>query len=207
MKEKSFLLPPPLTKSLRLKNISADINAQPYFIQDKKCHASHTNINPCPVAWIATPNFFTSKEINQFMLQFATENINWATENNYSNGGFQNKFGLVPKNSTNATFTLSLGKFEKNIKTITIARLVSYGEKWKDSKILVTVSSKPSTSTKTRVLATEEIAGYHNMSVSLTVPHTILLQKYVEIGDELILKMDLVSGKTFKILGFAFCAV
>lgn len=205
MKEPSFLLPPLLTKDLRLKNISAAMNSQPNIIEDKKCNASNTDNNPCPIAWISAPMLFTSKGINQFMKRFATENINWATENNYNRGGFENKFGLVPTNSTKATFTLALGKFDKNIRTITIARLISYGEKWKNSKILVSVSSKPSTLGQTKILATEEISGYHNLSVSLTVPHTILLKKDLKIGNELILKIDLVGGTTFKILGLAFC--
>lgn len=207
MEQSFFTLPPPLTKGLLLRNISAEINAQPNFLEKKKCNTSNVDQNPCPVAWIAAPNLFTSKGINQFMQRFAKENINWATENNYSNGGFQNKFGLVPTNSTKATFTLRLGNFEKYIKTITIVRLISYGKKWKDSKIFVTVSATSSTSSREKKLATEEISGYHNMSVSLTVPYTIILKEANKMGDEIKLKIDLVGGQTFKILGLAFCSV
>ena len=78
--------------------------------------------------------------------------------------------------------------------------MVSYGDKWKDSKIVVTVSSK-----KKKYIAREEISGFHNMSVSLTVPHTIYLQEAIRGEDEVYLKIDLLTGTTFKILGLALC--
>ncbi|GFH58383.1 hypothetical protein CTEN210_14859 [Chaetoceros tenuissimus] len=210
------LMPPPLTNHLSLKNITNVIQLQEPVIerQSEACKLnSKDHKNPCPIAWVSSPGLFTADDIRTFMRKHAVSKTNWALESDHTNGGFQSKDGWIPTNPSNASFTLAFEPFEKDIKTVTVTRLVSYGTKWENSKVRVTLSAnmeKKETSTveenDMKVIAQVEISGSHNMPYSLTLPHTVTLENAIPRGSKIKMQVDLVGGRTYKILGLSFCS-
>lgn len=210
------LMPPPLTNNLYLRNITDVIQLQEPVIdrQSETCKSnSMDHKNPCPIAWVSSPGLFTADDIRKFMRKYSVSNTNWALESDHTNGGFQSKDGWIPTDPSNASFTLAFEPFEKDIKTITVTRLVSYGEKWENSKIRITLSANTDqTETNTanddgmNIMAKDEISGVHNMPYSLTLPHTITLEKSIPKGTRIKMKIDLVGGSTYKIIGLSFCS-
>ena len=82
---------------------------------------------------------------------------------------------------------------------MTITRLVSYGEKWKQSRARFTLKMG------TVIIATEEISGVHDAKYSLTLPQKVTLKEAIPKGKPFTLKIDLIGGTMFKILGISFC--
>ena len=80
--------------------------------------------------------------------------------------------------------------------------MTSYGEKWKDSEARFTVRNSKDDS---YTLLKANIKGYHNVTASVTRPRKLVFSETVFKGDTLVLKVDLVSGNTFKIQGMALC--
>ena len=209
-------MPPPLTNHLYLKNITDVIQLQEAVVvkQSEACKSnSIDHKNPCPIAWISSPGLFTADDIKKFMRKYSVYKTNWALESDHTNGGFQSKDGWIPTDPSNASFTLAFEQFEKDIKTITITRLVSYGEKWENSKVRVILSAnakmKETSTTEDEnmeVIAQAEISGSHNMPYSLTLPHTITLENTLPRGSRIKMQVDLIGGKTYKILGLSFCS-
>jgi len=89
-----------------------------------------------------------------------------------------------------------------NVKVVTIFFLPSYGEKWKDSKARFSVTNSKN---ETTPLGQGDIDGVHNMTHSLTLSEKFALADPVEKGQTLHLKVDLISGGSFKITGMALC--
>ncbi|GFH44422.1 hypothetical protein CTEN210_00896 [Chaetoceros tenuissimus] len=192
-------LPPPLTKDLLLKNITTEvIAAKEKTAIATKCDTTSVDHNPCPLAWISSPGIYDWRNMKHFLQTHQTENSGWNAENNWANGGHQGKFGIVSTHP-NSSINLSFDGFQKDINTMTITRLVSYGEKWKDSRARFILNIG------TETIATEEISGVHDFKYSLTLPQTVTLRKVIPKGQPFTLKVDLIGGTMFKILGMSLC--
>ena len=223
VEENGFFLPPPLTKTLQLSNITAEVVSARESTMIRKCNATSDDDkirdrNPCALAWVASPGLFNHLQIKSFMRKYQTNVIDWNVESDYKNGGWQGKFGWVAA-SPNATFTLSFPQFLSPVKTVTIIFLRSYGEKWKDSQVQLTVSADISNDLESENLLNEfkldddrmpilgklNIWGVHNNTNSPTLSETLVLNREVPAGRRFKMKVDMVSGNTFKILGLNFC--
>ena len=102
-------------------------------------------------------------------------------------------------------FQLQFQNLAKDVGTVTIFFLRSYGEKWKDSLAKFRIWRGGGTGETNRTLAEVDISGFHNASVSLTLHETIDLSEVVAKGETLNLQVDLLSGNAFKIMGMTMC--
>ena len=171
--------------------------------------------SPCIVSWIATPGGFDAGSIQQFMRQNSRTSgkpiDGWQTEKNMQEG-WSNKIGWVA-NKANATFTLQFDNIQKDVNVINIFFLRSYGEKWKDSGAKFTISRVTNDETKsadgdgdgTNILLEDQISGVHNDTHSLTLSQELNLSDPIHKGESLSIRVDLVSGSTFKIMGMMVC--
>ena len=156
------------------------------------------------VSWISTPGLFSSGAIKQFMQAHETQNDGWQAERANAEG-WSNKDGWIATKA-DASFVLEFVAAKK-VKTVTIYFLRSWGEKWKDSKAKFTVSRVLPDDTA-KVVAQHDIDGVHgdeNYHYSLTLSETIRLEETLEVGEKFTLRVDLVSGGHFKIMGMALC--
>jgi lysophospholipase L1-like esterase len=227
MKKKKLFLPPPLTREMVLQNATKEFTAaldvaHQSFV-DMNCTSTANNtdekdLNPCIVSWISSPGGYGKDGINWFMTRmYGVSRKGWATENNIAEG-WGNKVGWVATEA-NATFSLKFDKIAKNVKSVTIYFIRSYGEKWKDSRAKFTISRVKKIASATdggdingdgevAIVSEEEISGVHanaNYTYSLTLSQTIVLSEPILKGDTINIKVDLVSGSHFKIMGMMIC--
>ena len=178
------------------------------------------DMSPCIVSWIATPGGFDAGSINRFMKKNSRTSgkpiDGWQTEKNMKDG-WSNKIGWVA-NKANATFTLQFDNIQKDVNAVTIFFLRSYGEKWENSRAKFLISRVTKEETKgadgdgdgrdsdgTNVFLEDEISGVHNDTHSLTLSQELNLSDTIHKGENLSIKVDLLSGSTFKIMGMMIC--
>lgn len=215
MKRDKLFLPPPLTKELLQQNATiefdAAIDASYKAYVDNDCASkSDGNVkdrNPCMISWIASPGLYNEKGIKKFMNKYQIQNDGWGTEHQMSEG-WSVKDGWIASKA-GATFTLQFAATKK-LNTVSIYFLRSWGEKWKDSKAKFTVSRVlPNDESDGKVIAELEIDGVHadeDYHYSLTQSERIQLGETVEIGEKINLRVDLLSGSHFKIMGLMLCS-
>lgn len=201
---RSVLLPPPLTESLLWNNVTVEFQSLMVSNDEEtvklNCSAIASNErNPCEVAWISTPGGFGVGNIDNFMKKYSENIIGWSTENNMA-AGWSNKIGWTA-NQPNATFSLRFANVSKDLHSLTVAHLISYGEKWEGSLARFTGMDRYGNQ-----IFTQDISGVHNITASPTMTQKILFSQAIQKGETLTVKVDLVSGKTFKVMGFMLCA-
>jgi len=191
-------------------------------ISDVKCQDS-----PCIIAWMAPGTTKRPKDINDAIEPFITENVGWRAMSDISTGYFR-KVGLIAL-EPNATISIEYQNIPQDVRVLTLMIVQSYGDKWLDSRarftLMVNNSSFNSGSNvsdtggvndainengnlkKTVKYQTQfDIEGTHQMSNHITFPFELNLESdFAVAGDDLLLKIDLIGGRTFKIIGMMFC--
>lgn len=212
MKNDRVYLPPPLTRDLLMENATAELDAalesshHTYVEYDCGATTSEVDRSPCIISWISTPGNWNSRAIGKFMEEHKTNIEGWEAERK-SEEGWSNKDGWIATQA-NATMGLRFPSVEKDIKTVSIYFLRSYGEKWRDSKARFTISRVPIDEEKGNVLSEFDISGFHadeDYHYSLTQSETIRLSETVAKGETLDIEVDLVGGSHFKIMGMMLC--
>ena len=215
MKRDKLFLPPPLTKELLQQNATIEFDAaldasyQAYVDNDcaSKSDAIVKDRNPCMISWISSPGLWDQNLITKFMRKHQIQSDGWEAERQKSEG-WGNKDGWIASKA-DATFTLQFA-VTKNVKTVTVYFLRSWGEKWKDSKAKFTLSRLlPNNESDGKVVAELEIDGVHadeDYHYSLTLSERIQLGETVEIGEKINLRVDVLSGSHFKIMGLMLCS-
>jgi len=217
MRRDKLFLPPPLTREFLLANATAEYDAaldkshRTYINSD--CGVSgkgNKDMNPCIVTWISTPGNFDWNQINRFMKRYNTKIDGWQAERMKAEG-WSNKDGWIA-NKANATFGLRFPNVEKDVKTVSIYFLRSYGEKWAGSNARFTISrllsNDDDANANATVVVEHEIAGVHaseDYKYSLTLSETMSLSETVAKGETLDIQVDLVAGSHFKIMGMMLC--
>ncbi len=221
-------LPPPLTKELKLKNVTTEFDeAKHHAIVDFKCgnddeklnaadegntESASLGKNPCVISWISSPGMYGKSDVERFMNSRMVHNQDWNVENSMKEG-WANKVGWIA-NSPNATFTIGFkeNEIDKEVNAVTIVFMRSYGEKWADSRARFTFTAdaddrndndegKGNEST----LLEADISGVHNVTLSLSLSEKFMLPQTVTKGQKMKMKVDLISGSTFKIMGIMLC--
>mmetsp|Transcript_6907 Transcript_6907/g.15171 ORF Transcript_6907/g.15171 Transcript_6907/m.15171 type:complete len:441 (-) Transcript_6907:184-1506(-) len=211
-------LPPPLTRELLRKDVEdkyaeALKSAQESYVA-MACFNKTTggdgneleDRSPCIVSWIATPGGYGVPQISHFMDRHSKNSgvpiQGWKTENQLAEG-WGNKIGWVATQS-DATFTLQFDRIEKDVNSVTVFYLRSYGEKWDESNARFTVSTIDGNN-HDKVMSTYDIAGFSEDRHSLTLSQELKLSGTIGKGKSLRIKVDLIGGSTFKIMGLMIC--
>ena len=105
-----------------------------------------------------------------------------------------------------ATFTVTIKKHE-GITFLTVISMQSYGAKWADSRVRITLFDKgPSGNGPNSVVGLFEISGYQNTTTSVLHPHKLhLFDDGIPKGNWLKARFDIIGGTTFRIQGMLFC--
>ncbi len=211
IRKHKLYLPPPLTRELLLGSATVSFDtalndAHKSFVEyDCTNYKQEEFFSPCIVKWISTPGGFRIPQINQFLRTYATNNENWGAENQMKEG-WGNKIGLATS-VANSTLTLRFQKITNSVKTLTFYFMRSYGDKWKDSLVKITVS-RIKENDNAEVVLENTISGVWenvNATVSLTLTETMVFEKSFMKGETFTMKVDLISGNHFKIMGIFLC--
>ncbi len=139
-----------------------------------------------------------------FLKPFTIQQDGWVVKNDFRQGGFQNKLGLVAI-KPHAAMTLAVDRYNSSaIRMITVHYLKSYGDLWQNShaefRAQVFLGND---------LVQEDVwvlEGYDEQAVSISYFHHVKLQQPVPEGASFQLQMRLISGQTFKINALMFCS-
>lgn len=189
---------PELTPELKLQNISSlwRESTERYM---STCGTVSNEKNrfytPCTFTWIASvKEVETVETLNARMNEVVIQNDGWNAELDH------NKLGYVPTGGIGSSFVMEKKNIMEPIKTIHLMTMKSYGERWNDSRIIVTVIKG-----EDEVIGEMEIEGFHQSETSVTYNHLIELNN-TNVGDNIKVSVKLIGGSTFKFTGMSFCS-
>lgn len=94
---------------------------------------------------------------------------------------------------------------------LTVFYLKSYGKKWEESQVRLTVQARTTTATTTNSNGTfvsamepQDLSGRHDKETSETYVLRVPLNQ-LTTGVDLVIGLELTGGEQFKLLGLAFC--
>jgi hypothetical protein len=150
----------------------------------------------CPFSWVSSLNQ-QQKQVAFVREYFANKTI--------SNKGWDlvtdhDKLGYVPVGGPKSSLTLEFQGLSQPIRTVTFFIMKSYGPKWDNSRMQVTVQQGETT------LLNKVLEGFHDKHTSETYTEPLQLKNTVTPGSTFQLRMELVEGETFKIMGLAVCS-
>jgi hypothetical protein len=186
---------------------------------DQKCdrkiiNPKRTN-SPCAFAFLAAPLGTHQQQdlLSSFLEPFTLQRDGWAVQNDFRQGGFQNKLGLV---AMRPGATISLGvnsttNHASSIRVVTIQYLKSYGDLWKNSRVecRAQIFAPGGSSSSSSNIVHEQVwvlEGVHEQAVSISYFHHVALTEPVPPGGSFRFQMTLVEGQIFKINALMFCS-
>ena len=160
----SAVPPPRLTTDLMLSNVTQawQQNAREWQRnRQATCSDDTFGKAPCLFAFIAGPagTVRNSVQLRRYLKPYTVENDGWVPVVDLAAGGWSRKLGLVASKDK-ATLTLKLTNIEKEIRTVNLQTLKSYGEKWEGSKARFTL--KVQHPGKSEWADTFDIEGFHD---------------------------------------------
>ena len=184
---------PPLTPALNLEEVTDLWRSAP--ISTDICVLPDNQVAKCPFSWISGiskegRNATHAKEIFDM---FSIEGTSWIVDVS------GDKVGMSPSESKH--MILEFSKLKQPIHSITMFYLKSYGEKWDQSEIALSAMLKEGDNWSK--MRTDSLFGFHAKHTSETYTHRMELN--VEAGDDFRVSIELVKGRTFKVMGLAVC--
>ena len=203
-------LPPPLTASLSLENVTALWKkAKPLQrIQNASLSSCPSSGEArCPFSWISglTKAGLNTTYATELFVTTAKSNSGWIIN---SDGG---KIGVSPDGpvaeNTPKKLQLEVRNLHHEITTLTMFYMKSYGTKWAYSRIRLAVLKRDSNQPEGAyqiVGSAAELVGFHGKNTSETYTHRMTLEG-ISAGNDLQMEVELIGGTTFKIMGLATC--
>ena len=211
-------LPPKLTGELSLEHVSEewqrqDLQSRPPSITTcPNDNAIHTTDRRCPYSWVGGLSLQQNNKtwINEF---FSSHTV--AGSPTWELVEENGKVGFLASPST-PEWQLEFPLLQTPVSTVTVFYLKSYGEKWKDSRVQVTIAISSSSSGRLLdrnheepIVASVELLGSHTKNTSEMYTHELPLKESLSIsrhhGEKLRAAFRLTGGTTFKLLGMAIC--
>lgn len=188
---------PELNSKLKIQDVSSlwKRSSERYMSTCGTRQKDEKEINsPCRFSWIAQVNEITTVEaLDSKMNEIVIANDGWSAQDDH------NKLGYVPTDVLGSNFVMELKNIAQPLKTINFVSMKSFGELWKDSRILITVFKG-----EDKEIKKMEIEGFHASETSVSYQHTIELNE-TDVGDDIRVSVKLIGGSTFKIMGVSFC--
>lgn len=185
---------PPMDGSTMYQSIPAAwINATHH----KKCFSRHS----CPYFWIAhrATDIQTKEDVKRVIDSVLVENIGWNEEGNPIRKPRPGWVASQPK----AVFSIALNVTTLPIHRLTLLYLKSYGTKWEDSRLRITIRIRRPPGIQGLPKVKHDLVGYHTSNTSINYEATIPFDAHV--GDTILVTFHVVGGTTFRINGMLFC--
>jgi hypothetical protein len=135
--------PPKLSPKLLLSTITSEWQDMAARMResDTACNGEILDEAPCTFAFLAGPmgTVRTPEQLNHYLQPFLVKNRGWKPLMEYGAGGQVQKLGLVA-DVANASMTLRMTNIAKEVRTIILETIKSYGEKWTDSQARFTLT-------------------------------------------------------------------
>jgi len=195
-------LPPLLTPKLSLETISDDWQSldEREQAEMEKTDCSKRGATRCIFSWVSgmSQQHDNKTWVEEYFGAKQVENKGWKL---VDDGG---KLGYSPS-AVGDQVTLEF-QLSQDIRTVTFFTLKSYGPKWKNSKLRVTIEGRSGDGKEWKELTSDELGGIHNKETSEVYTKAVELPTEAKEGSSLRVRYRLESGETFKIMGLAVCS-
>jgi hypothetical protein len=222
------VLPPPLTPSLRLDDVSALWKQDAEAIQALNIHNRTSTLSACDeiparkcmFSWVNGMDPTQSIAVVQHLFQpFVVSKGGWKISEYRKSG----KYGWHPtQNLHPSTLTLQFTHVTQPIRRVGVFYMKSYGPKWDNSttrldfftrrnpQYLVSVPSLQhddnNNSTDWTSKLSMQLLGYHAKQTTETYVERIRFDEPVTVSDSLRINMTFLDGMKFKLQGLALCS-
>lgn len=199
-----LVLPPLLTKTLDLENISQlwHQDAVNHQTKDDQCPDDNEeeNYQPCLFAWVSglSQMQLNVTYIRELFEERTIENTGWQVVDDE-----HKKTGFHPTGGLHSRLALEFSNVKQHVSVVTFFYMKSYGALWSGSRVKITVSF-PKRELSDSVI---ELVGVHDKNTSETYTEEIqLADGGIPVGSDLRVSMELVDGTIFKLQGLAVCS-
>jgi hypothetical protein len=153
--------PPKLSPKLLLSTITSEWQdtAARMRENDAACYGEIFDETPCTFAFLAGPyaTVQTPEQLNHYLQPFLVKNRGWKPLMEYGANRNVEKPGLVA-GSANASMTLRMTNITKEVHTVKLQTIKSYGENWTDSRARFTLTVENQGSTYRTQF---DVQGFH----------------------------------------------
>lgn len=160
---------------------------------------------PCSFAFLAAPmgTHQSKGPLTDFLKPFTLHQDGWEVQDDYRQGGFQNKLGLVALKPKGKMILRVEAMANQPIRYITVQYLRSYGDPWQGG----VVEFRSRVLDKEKIIHEESfrLEGFHDQQVSISYSTRQKLEKEVPVGGTLEFEMELIEGQRFKVGAIMFC--
>jgi hypothetical protein len=186
-------LMPPLTPDLNLDEVTDLWRSAP--VSRDICVLPEDQTAKCPFSWISgiSKDGRNSTHAKEIFDMFSIKGTSWTVDDS------GDKVGMSPSESKH--MILEFSELNQSIHSITIFYLKSYGEKWDQSEIALSAMLKEGDNW--HKVRTDPLFGFHAKHTSETYSHKMELD--VKEGVDFRVSIELVGGRTFKVMGLAVC--
>lgn len=198
-------LPPKLDQNLTLDNVSkiwqdeGNLNNEADALPKCNIHDKLFMPRKCLFAWMGN-SLEKTESVEEKIKVAVLESQDWKLSTDHEKTGYL-------ATQANAKFVLKFTDIDYPVATVNLMVMTSYGKNWEGSKIRVDtfVIPKDNVGMKKDV-GSMDISGYHDKETSETFVYKLKLGEKAEIGDGLLVEVQLIGGVTFKITGMAMCS-
>lgn len=169
------------------------------------------NINPssspCVFAWFAGPAGTVKKanEITAYMTPFITKNSGWGAASDMSTG-WSRKAGWEAS-AADASMEIEIKSLSSEVRFINLAVLRTNLPRFQDGLARFTLFVDEKRDGVDVREISFEIEGFHESDTHVTYPVEVDLKDYkAEVGSDVRLRIEMVKGNAYKILGMFFCS-
>ena len=196
--------PPAMTSGLQLDDVF-DQWKPIFFNQGEPQTCKKDESFPCVFNWMLGTDGI-QRELPQLMEKKSVDVDGWAVEDETLEKKLA-KRGWAAIGGKSSSFTIRLKKVKNKIQGLHFFVMHSYGKKWNDSVVKVSVFGANETDNDYNHLADLKMEGFHDSETSVTYPYEINLRdEYIAKGGKIRIVVTLISGVYFKFTGMAFCS-
>lgn len=155
--------PPKLSPELLLSTVTSEWQEMAVRARESRSDCKDETLDkiPCTFAFLAGPDATvrTPEQLKNYLLPFLVENKGWNPTMEHGAGGQVEKLGLLAVGA-NASMTLRMTNITKEVRTINLQAIKSYGDKWAGSLVRLTVTVETNGNKHSTQF---DLQGFHNI--------------------------------------------
>ena len=204
--EENTVLRPPLGPGIFLEDISDFWEKSAAEFKARNCSNSTNQVAaapPCMFAWISGMEGRTRfvRQLQKYLKPYQKRMDGWSIKNDMSLG-WSRKLGIEVV-QPDGIMEFELANLAQPIRKFEFNSIKSYGDKWMGSKVKIFITSSDQ---KTTYLDGVEVTGFHESKSSITYTSTFDLSTEAPVGSSVNIRVQMVNGTSFKVMGMMACS-
>lgn len=195
-------IPPQLSRGLSLEHISDLWHESSHELRAPNPDSPPPDCrDKCIFSWVSGMDMEQNDPVwvNKLFAPFILKSTDWKLAEGHK------KIGYIPIGPIGSTLSLEFKDVGQPIQSVSLFTMKSYGPKWKDSEVRVTISARSEQSREWDTVGIRDLVGAHEKKTSEMYMEIFSFAEVQKHGSVRI-DMALSSGTTFKLLGLTICS-